>query len=130
MSIFKLSKEAKEYWCAFGVKVLENLASVKVWFFILPFIASTAILSVLVGWHIEFIQESLKAITDAEHQDKLVAILGEMRSVMDMFIAWCTFNVSLAGTIIVVRETFKVKKLTALNDEEKDNSEVIKNMNA
>ena len=130
MLLFKLSREAKDYWCRFGVKVLENLASVKVWFFIFPFIVSTVILSVLVGWHIEFIQGSLKAIVAAEHKDMLVPILQEMRSVMNMFIAWCTFNVSLAGTIIVVRETFKVKKLTALNDEEKDNSEVIEKMNA
>jgi len=130
MSIFKLSKEAKEYWCSFGVKVLENLASVKVWFFIFPFIVSTVILGILVGWHIDFIKTSLEAIVIAEHQDKLVPILGEMRSIMDMFIAWCTFNVSLAGTIIVVRETFKVKKLTALNDEDSDNSEHIKKMNA
>lgn len=130
MSIFKLSKEAKEYWCAFGVKILENLASVKVWFFIFPFVVSTVILSVLVGWHIEFMQSSLKAIVAVENKDMLVPILQEMKSVMDMFIAWCTFNVSLAGTIIVVRETFKVKKLTALNDEESDNSEHIKKMNA
>ena len=66
----------------------------------------------------------------AEHQDKLVPILKEMKTVTDLVIAWCTFNVSLAGTIIVVRETFKVKKLTALNDEETDNTEVIKDMKA
>jgi len=130
MTLFHLSPEAKAYWCSFGVKVLENLASVKVWFFIFPFIASTVILSVIVGWHIDFIKLSLSVLTGPEHQDKLVPILGEMRSIMDMFIAWCTFNVSLAGTIIVVRETFKVKKLTALNDEAKDNSEVIGKMNA
>jgi hypothetical protein len=48
-----------------------------------------------------------------------------MKNIGEIFIAWCTFNVSLAGTVIVVRETFKVKKLTALNDEKRDNSEVI-----
>jgi len=104
MTIFNLSPEAKAYWCSFGVKILENLASVKVWFFIFPFIVSTVILSVLVGWHIEFIKGSLKGIVAVEHKDMLVPILQEMRSVMEMFIAWCTFNVSLAGTIIVVRE--------------------------
>jgi len=128
MSLFKLSREAKDYWCRFGVKVLENLASVKVWFFILPFIVSTIIMTVLVGSHIQFIKLALTVIVD--DSNKLVPVLQEMKTVMDMFIAWCTFNVSLAGTIIVVRETFKVKKLTALNDEEKDNSEVIEKMNA
>lgn len=123
MSIFKLSDKAKEYWCAFGVKILENLASVKVWFFILPFVVSTVIMSIIVGWHIDFIRESLKVIV----ADKalLVPILDQMKTISDMFIAWCTFTVSLAGTIIVVRETFKVKKLIALNEEDKDNSEVI-----
>jgi len=130
MSIFKLSKEAKEYWCAFGVKCLENLASVKVWFFILPFIVSTIVLAVLVGWHLEFIKDSLEAIVASEHRDKLVPILLQMKIVSDMFIAWCTFTVSLAGTIIVVRETFKVKKLTALNEEEKNNTEIIEKMKA
>ncbi len=125
----KLSDEAKRYWCAFGVKILENLASVKVWFFILPFIASTAVLSVLVGAHVEFIKESLEAIVALENHDKLVPVLQQMQIVMDMFIAWCTFNVSLAGTVIVVREVFKVKKLIALNEEKKDNSEGIEKMN-
>ena len=130
MSIFKLSKEAKEYWCSFGVKCLENLASVKVWFFVGPFIISTIMVAVLIGFHLDFMKGALKAIVAAEHQDKLVPVLGEMKTITDLVIAWCTFNVSLAGTIIVVRETFKVKKLTALNDEEADNSEHIKSMKA
>ncbi len=124
----KLSDEGKQYWRAFGVKCLENLASVKVWFFILPFVISTIVLAVLVGNHLVFINVALKVIvTDP---DKLVPIIKEMKTITDMFIAWCTFTVSLAGTIIVVRETFKVKKLIALNEEEKDNSEVIEKMNA
>lgn len=123
MSIFKLSKEAKEYWCAFWVKILENLASVKVWFFIFPFIVSTVVMAILVGWHIHFMKDALATITA---EPKLLAeILGQMKTITDMFIGWCTFNVSLAGVIIVVRETFKVTKLKALNEEDKDNSEVI-----
>jgi hypothetical protein len=123
MSIFKLSKEAKEYWCAFWVKILENLASVKVWFFIFPFIVSTVIMAILVGWHIHFMKDALATITA---EPKLLAeILGQMKTITDMFIGWCTFNVSLAGVIIVARETFKVNKLKALNEEDKDNSEVI-----
>ena len=130
MSIFKLSKEAKEYWCSFWVKCLENLASVKVWFFVFPFILSTIMVGILIYFQLNFMIDALKVIVAAEHQDKLVPILKEMKTVTDLVIAWCTFNVSLAGTIIVVRETFKVKKLTALNDEETDNTEVIKDMKA
>ena len=122
----KLHNEANKYWKAFGVKVLENLASVKVWFFILPFIVSTMILSWLVGSHVGFVRMILLQ-TDTSI---MASVLQEMQMVMDMFIAWCTFNVSLAGTIIVIRETFKVKKLVALNDEDKDNSDVIEDMNA
>ena len=54
--------ELKDYIKGFFVKVLENLSSVKVWFFILPFIVSTAILSVLVGAHIGLVKTSLTAI--------------------------------------------------------------------
>jgi hypothetical protein len=122
----KLHNETNKYWKAFGVKILENLASVKVWFFILPFIASTMILSWLVGSHVGFI----KMILLQTNPEIMVSVIEQMQMVMDMFIAWCTFNVSLAGTIIVIRETFKVKKLVALNDEEKDNSEVIENINS
>ncbi len=124
------SKEAKQYWRAFGVKCLENLASVKVWFFVFPFIVSTIMVAVLIHFQLDFMREALNAIVAVEHKDKLVPILGEMKTVTNLVIAWCTFNVSLAGTIIVVRETFKVKKLTALNDEESDNSEHIKQMTA
>jgi len=126
MSIFKLSKEAKEYWCLFWIKCLENLASVKVWFFVFPFIVSTVVMGILVGWHIHFMKDALAAITT---EPKLLAeILAQMKTITDMFIGWCTFNVSLAGVIIVVRETFKVNKLKALNEEKKDNSEVIEKM--
>ena len=123
-----LSKEARGYWCAFGVKILENLASVKVWFFIFPFVISTIVMSILVWYHLGFIKESLALIVN--NKELLVPILKEMRTITDMFIAWCTFTVSLAGTIVVVREVFKVKKLSALNEEKKDNTEEIKKINA
>ena len=71
----------------------------------------------------EFIKEAMRAIVS--NQTLLVPVIKQMEIITNMFIAWCTFNVSLAGTVIVVRETFKVKKLTALNDEKKDNSDVI-----
>jgi len=122
----KLHKETNKYWKAFGVKILENLASVKVWFFILPFFASTLILTWLVGTHIAFVKLALLQV----ETPIMVSVIKQMQMVMDLFIAWCTFNVSLAGTIIVIRETFKVRKLIALNDEDKDNSEIIDDMDA
>ena len=109
----KLSEGAKKYWGEFGQKCLDNLASVKVWFFMFPFIVSTVVMAVLIGWHIEFIKSAM------------IAIVSDTTKLVPMFIAWCTFNVSLAGTVIVTRETFKCRKLTALNDEKKDNSHVI-----
>jgi hypothetical protein len=127
MSIFKLSKEAKEYWCAFWVKCLENLASVKVWVFMLPFIISTVVMAILVGFHLDFVKFCLEAAVSDKSQ--LAPILKEMKTITDMFIGWCTFNVSLAGTVIVVREVFKVSKLKALNEEDKENTEEIKKIN-
>lgn len=123
MSIFKLSKEAKEYWGEFGRKCLDNLASVKVWFFMFPFVVSTIVMEVLIGWHIEFIKGALLAIV--EKQSMLVPVIKQMEIITNMFIAWCTFNVSLAGTVIVVRETFKIKKMTSLNIEKRENTEII-----
>jgi hypothetical protein len=123
MSLFKLSDEAKKYWGEFGRKCLDNLASVKVWFFMFPFVVSTVGLAYLIGMDMHIIKTQLeKLVADPTHA---VAIIKQMEIITNMFIAWCTFNVSLAGTVIVVRETFKVKKLTALNDEKRDNSEVI-----
>ena len=119
----------KEYLNSFVVKVLENLSSVKVWFFIFPFIVSTAVLGYLVYEHVQVVKTALEALVENDKHDSLTGVLNEMNTVMNMFIAWCTFNVSLAGTIIVIRETFKVKKLIALNDEDKDNSNIIEGMN-
>jgi hypothetical protein len=51
-------------------------------------------------------------ITPAE----MSGIISQLQIAGDVFIAWCTFNVSLASVIIAVREIFKVKKLHALTD--------------
>lgn len=92
-----------------------------------PFIVSTVVMAILVGWHLEFMKESLKAVVT---DPKLLAdILKQMKTITDMFVAWCTFTVSLAGTIVVVREVFKVSKLKALNEEDKENTEEIKKIN-
>ena len=122
-----ISKEATGYWKAFGRKCLENLSSVKVWMFILPFIISTFYMAWIIGSETSLIKEALK--TSVKNPEILDSILKHMKTAADTFTAWCTFNVSLAGTIIVVRETFKVSKLKALNEEQKENTDEIKAIN-
>lgn len=131
-----MSLEMKEYIQLFWKKILENLTSVKVWFFILPFFVSTGILIWLTGAHLLFIKHSLEAITT--NQQLFSELISKMQIITDMFIAWCTFNVSLIGTIIVVREVFKVNKLKAVNEAAKiangsgnpeDSIKQIKNVN-
>lgn len=109
-----MSPESQEYIRLFGRKILENLASVKVWFFILPFLASTGVLVWLTAEHLIFIKTALEALV--ESKELLATLIDRMKIITDMFIAWCTFNVSLVGTIIVVREVFKVNKLKAVNE--------------
>ena len=101
-----------DYVKGFFVKCLENMASAKMWMFLLPFVASTVFMGVFLGFTLYYIKLSLSAmgISPAE----MAIITGQMAVVGDVFIAWCTFNVSLASVIIAVREIFKVKKLKAL----------------
>jgi uncharacterized transporter YbjL len=54
-----------------------------------------------------------------ENKEILAEVIDRMKIIADMFIAWCTFNVSLVGTIVVVREVFKVSKLKAVNEAQK-----------
>jgi hypothetical protein len=110
----KVSEEAKKYWGEFGRKCLDNLASVKVWFFMFPFFVSTAVLIWIMARFMGILVGEL-----THDQIKLMKNIGEI------FIAWCTFNVSLAGTVIVVREHFKIKKMTSLNIEKRENTEII-----
>jgi hypothetical protein len=112
-----MSPESKQYIELFWKKILENFASVKVWFFILPFLASTGVMIWIVGSHLSFIQAVLMQLT--ENKEILAEVIDRMKIIADMFIAWCTFNVSLVGTIVVVREVFKVSKLKAVNEAQK-----------
>jgi hypothetical protein len=104
--------EEKSYLKGFFVKCLENMSSAKMWMFLLPFVISCIYMGVFLGFSIEMIRASLKTagISPAEMTD----IIIQLRIAGDVFIAWCTFNVSLASVIIAVREIFKVKKLKAL----------------
>ena len=101
-----------QYVKGFFVKCLENLASAKMWMFLLPFIISSAFMGVFLGFSLYYVKLTLVAIgiTPAE----MTLVVGQLAVVGDVFIAWCTFNVSLASVIIAVREIFKVKKMQAL----------------
>ena len=120
--------EKVSIWSLFVEKVLENLASVKVWFFVLPFIASTGIFAYICFTQFGFIETALAAIST--HPELIVSILGQMKLITDTFLAWCTFNISLIGSIIVVREVYKVKKLKSINDADSaEKVDKIKNVN-
>jgi len=100
------------YVSGFFIKCLENLASAKMWMFLLPFIVSTAFMGVFLGSSLYYVKTSLLAAGITPEQMDM--IIGRLAIVGDVFIAWCTFNVSLASVIIAVREIFKVKKIQAL----------------
>ena len=96
------------YVSGFFIKCLENLASAKMWMFLLPFIVSTAFMGVFLGSSLYYVKTSLLAAGITPEQMDM--IIGRLAIVGDVFIAWCTFNVSLASVIIAVREIFKVKR--------------------
>ena len=101
-----------DYIKGFFVKCLENMASAKMWMFLMPFVVSTVFMGAFMGFTLYYIKLNLSAmgISPAE----MAIITGQMAVVGDVFIAWCTFNVSLTSVIVAVREIFKVKKLKAL----------------
>lgn len=102
------------YFRAFVKKMLENFCSAKMLIFFLPLWASIFFLWILFGMRDEY-------LTFASSHPNAVNDINEFfRIAMNGFISWCTFTVSLGGTIIVVRETFKVQKLKALSEEDED----------
>ena len=109
-----------EYFRGWIVKILANLSSAKVWFFLWPF----AISSIYMGWIIKeqtlLVDEIMKTSLNPE---MLNAVHNSYKVMTDSFIAWCTFQTALVGTIVVVRETFKVSKLQALR--QSDNSDSV-----
>jgi len=110
------------YWKAFIKKMLENFSSAKMLIFFFPLLTSLFFLWKLFGMRDEFLDFVIKHPTAASDVTKFFKVA------MDGFIAWCTFTVSLGGTVIVVRETFKVSKLKALKEDTKDTVAEIDNM--
>lgn len=99
------------YYRAFVKKMLENFSSAKMLIFFLPLWTSVFFLWVLFGMRKDFLDFAIK------HPTAINDVLGFFKIAMEGFISWCTFTVSLGGTVIVVRETFKVSKLKALTEE-------------
>lgn len=110
------------YFRAFIKKMLENFSSAKMLIFFFPLLTSLFFLWKLFGMRNEFLEFVIK------HPDAAKDVTSFFKVAMDGFIAWCTFTVSLGGTVIVVRETFKVSKLKALKDDDKDTIDQIENM--
>lgn len=110
------------YWRAFLKKMLENFSSAKMLIFFFPLIASIFFLWILFGMRDEYLEFA------AKHPNAVSDVNGFFQIAMNGFISWCTFTVSLGGTVIVVRETFKVQKLKALTDLESDATEDIVEM--
>jgi hypothetical protein len=105
-----------KYIKGFFVKCLENMASAKMWIFLMPFCVSSILMGYFTFESLDFVRETLhkSGVSPAE----MTSVIGQLKIIGDVFIAWCTFNVSLASVIIAVREIFKVKKLKALDPEE------------
>lgn len=109
----------RDYFIAIRDKLTSNLLSVKVWFFLFPFIISTIYLSLNLNLHFDIIIKILKMSLENQEYTTIVELF---KNAKDLFIAWCTFTVSLGGTIVVVREKFKIDKLYSYiqtNQEEK-----------
>lgn len=111
-------------WVAFRNKILANLASVKVWLFILPFIVSTGFLGFTIWKGIGIAEGILK--TSSVSPTVYNTLIEIFKNVTTTFTAWCTFNVSLVSSIVAVREIFKVQKLKAIT---KKSSSDAKNQN-
>jgi hypothetical protein len=90
------------------------MSSAKMWIFLMPFIVSSAFMGFFLFHSIDMVKTTL-AVAGIKPAEMSV-IISQLRIAGDVFIAWCTFNVSLATVIIAVREVFKVKKLNALTD--------------
>ena len=112
-NFFSLDIETKNYFKAVLYKLSENLLSVKVWFFLLPFIISCGYTYILIKFQFDYILEySKKIIEDPTKYEFVVALFTNLKEV---FTSWLTFNVTLVGTVIVVKEVFEIPKLKLYN---------------
>ena len=111
-------------WQGFWKKILENLASVKFWLFILPFLISTGFLGFTIFKGLAMSNTILQGSGISATQYS--ALIEIFKNVTKTFTAWCTFNVSLVSTIVAVREIFKVQKIKAIKDQAKGSAKETK----
>jgi hypothetical protein len=97
-------------------KFLENILSVKVWLFLLPFIIASSVLIWAFILIFGTIGEILELKLSNIDYNNIVNLFNISK---DYFTNYLTFNVSLVGSIIAVREIFKVKKIKYLKDKNK-----------
>ena len=110
---FSLDVEAKNYLKAVLYKLSENFLSVKVWFFLLPFIISCGYTYILIKFQFDYILEySKKIIEDPTKYEFIIAIFTNLK---EIFTSWLTFNVTLVGTVIVVKALLEIPKLKVYN---------------
>ena len=102
-----------EYWKLFLFKCLDNLASVKVWMFLMPFMVSSALMAWIISSNIDFINLSMQLVKES-HPMEAKNIMDSFGICVTAFTAYCTFNVALITPILAIREIYKVKKLNAL----------------
>jgi hypothetical protein len=86
----------KDFWYSVLEKILESVTSVKVWMWAWPFAISTALAYLIIP--------SCK----------------DSAELINLFNAWCTFNLGLTGTVVVVREVFKVEQIKRIDMAEDD----------
>lgn len=101
------------YWSAAWRKIIQNLVSVKVWFFLLPFIFSTIYMAIILYNNLDIIYLILSDRLDVNTLNQINLMFNTLTNT---FISWCTFNTALIGTIIVVREVFKTAKIRVLKE--------------
>jgi hypothetical protein len=98
----------------------DNLLSVKVWMILWPFFVSTWLLKDIYETQFKIMQSLIPLL---KSDPKLICELVEksFELISNTFTGWLTFNVSLVGTIVVVREIFKVPRVTDDSNEENGN---------
>jgi Na+-driven multidrug efflux pump len=108
----------KEMIKFFIKKQLENLSSAKMLMFFLPFIVTTIFMSIIIK---KCFKISEKLISLYSNNPQIIDIAYKILEISSTtFISFCTFTVSLGGTIIVCREVFKVQKLNSIEKEKKE----------
>jgi len=98
-------------------RFLENFLSVKVWVIIWPFIISTILLKDIYETQFRMLQSSIHFI---KADPKLICdmLTSSFTLISETFKSWLTFNLTLVGSIVVVREIFKVPRINGKSEGE------------